>query len=190
MRRTIYLARHGETSWNLAGRWQGWSDVPLNATGESQALVLGERLKSRGIARVVASSLSRARQTAEIVARVLSIAPVALDPDLRERGFGLFEGLTREECASRHPDHWKSYTDAATLPPGAEPFDRVTERMCSAVRRAVDAGEGSLLVVTHGSALRAFVRAVTGSMPAPVPNGALFRATVLADAFVDAEPVD
>ena len=187
MRRTIYLARHGETSWNLAGRWQGWTDVPLNATGEAQALVLADRLREHGVARIVASSLSRARQTAEIVARVLAIASVGLDPDLRERGFGLFEGLTREECESQHPDHWKSYTADAALPPGAEPYDQVTERMCRAVKRAVDLGEGTLLVVTHGSALRAFVRAVAGAMSAPLPNGALVRATAVGDAFVDAE---
>jgi broad specificity phosphatase PhoE len=185
MRRTIYLARHGETNWNRDGRWQGWSDVPLNETGEAQALLLAERLRESGIARVVASDLSRARQTAEIVARTLALSPVDVDPDLRERGFGVFEGLTREECEARHPDHWSSYRADSTLPPGAEPYDIVTERMCRALRRAAAAEVETVLVVTHGSALRAFVRAVTGTLPAPLPNVALFRAIALAGNFVD-----
>jgi broad specificity phosphatase PhoE len=189
MRCVIYLARHGETDWNRDGRWQGWADVPLNVMGESQARALAERLRNRGISRVVASDLTRARQTAEIVAQALLLSPTAIDPELRERGFGLFEGLTRDECASRHPDHWAIYRADATLPPGAEPAELVIERMCRAVRRA-SSDPGTALIVTHGSALRAFVRAVTGSTLGPLPNGALLRATALAGTFVEVTPID
>src|SRR5437868_4346988 len=94
MRRVVYLARHGETDWNRAGRWQGWTDVPLNPTGEAQALALAEKLRDRTIARIVSSHLARARRTAEIVAGALSVTDIATDADLKERGFGLFEGLT------------------------------------------------------------------------------------------------
>jgi broad specificity phosphatase PhoE len=192
MRRTIYLARHGETSWNRAGRWQGWTDVPLNETGHEQALALAERLRGEGISRVVASDLSRARQTAEIVARTLAVTGVEVDVDLRERGFGCFEGLTREECEARYPDEWQSYRAETKLPPGAEPFELVGERMHRAVRRAVgeDSGEGPVLIVTHGSALRLFVHAVTGTMPGPLSNVAVFRGVALLDAFAEIERLD
>ena len=188
----VYLARHGETDWNRAGRWQGWTDVPLNETGEGQAFALAEQLRERRIERIVASNLARAHRTAEIVARALAVPLVDVDPDLRERGFGLFEGLTREECECRYPDEWKSYRADAILPPGAESHEIVMDRMHRAVRRAAE-GEtterGPVLVVTHGSALRAFVLTATGSMPGPLSNCALYRATALADAFVDVERI-
>jgi probable phosphoglycerate mutase len=192
MRRVIYLARHGETDWNLAGRWQGWTDVPLNPTGEAQALALAEKLRGRDIARIVASHLARARRTAEIVAGALSVPDIGIDADLKERGFGLFEGLTREECETKYPDAWSSYRASACLPPGSEPQDVVTGRMRRAVRRATEGearGDGAILVVTHGSALRAFILAATGLMPGPLSNCILFRATVSVDAFLDVEQV-
>jgi len=193
MRRLIYLARHGETSWNREGRWQGWTDIPLNDAGEAQAFALAEQLRGLGVSRIVTSSLCRARRTAEIVAEALSVAALEIDPDLRERGFGLFEGLTREECEAHHPLEWSSYRADTKLPPGAEPFEMVTDRMFRAVRRAADGqltmnGEtGAVLVVSHGSAIRAFVRQVTGQMPPPLVNTALFRAVALADGFEQVE---
>src|SRR5258706_2239230 len=169
----LYLARHGETSWNQARRWQGWTDVPLNETGESQASVLAAKVTGLGVDRIVASDLTRARQTAEIVARALSLGPVVADADLRERGFGCFEGFTPEECEARYPDEWHRYRADGSLPPGAEPYDQVTERMLRGVRRAVHtepASDRAVLVVTHGSALRAFVRVTTGVVLPPLPN--------------------
>src|SRR5260370_39864768 len=125
MRRVVYLARQGETDWNRVGRWQGWTDVPLNPTGEAQALALADKLRGRDIARIVASHLARARRTAEIVAGALSVSEIGIDAELKERGFGLFEGLTREECETRSPDEWSSYRASASLPPGSEPQDVV-----------------------------------------------------------------
>jgi len=78
------------------------------------------------------------------------------------------------------------------LAPGAEPHDLVTQRMHRAVRHALEGEvqrDGAILIVTHGSALRAFVLAATGLMPGPLSNCALFSATAVAGAFVDVEPV-
>ncbi len=189
----LYLARHGETSWNQARRWQGWTDVPLNETGEAQASVLAAKVAGVGIARIVASDLSRARRTAEIVANTLLLGPVGVDADLRERGFGWFEGLTPEECEARYPDEWQCYRADGSLPPGAELYDQVTERMVRGVRRAIDAEptrEGAILIVTHGSALRAFVRVTTGVVLPPLPNAALFRVLALADKFLGPTSID
>ena len=83
--RHLLLARHGETDWNVAGRWQGHTDVPLNATGRAQALALAERLRNEGIAAVATSDLSRARHTAEIVAGALGVPVALVDPALREQ---------------------------------------------------------------------------------------------------------
>ncbi len=192
MGRTVYLARHGETEWNRALRWQGSTDIPLNEVGRRQAEGLGEALRDQGIGRAYASDLSRARETAVIAAHLLGVGPVVTDPRLRERAFGCFEGLTREECAVRFPDEWERYhADPRTCPPGGEPQNEVVARMRQAVLEAAFAvaqdgtPDGPTLVVSHGGAIRAFVGSVTGEPPPPLGNGALFRLAVLADGFAD-----
>jgi probable phosphoglycerate mutase len=183
-RRIFYLARHGETSWNLAGRWQGQTDIGLNDRGREQAQALAERLRGHGIARVRASDLLRARQTAEIVARVLGTGSVSIDPALRERSYGVFEGLTRDECAARHPVAWASYmADRTFSPPGAERQEDLVRRMREAMRRAHDeeAGDGAaVLVVSHGGAIRALLASATGTHPPPMDNGAILRLAMTA----------
>jgi broad specificity phosphatase PhoE len=186
MRRTVYLARHGETAWNRAGRWQGHTDVALNEAGREQARLLAEALRPLGIVQVWSSDLARARETAEIVAAALGLGAVVADPDLRERAFGSFEGLTRDECAARFPDQWARYhADIRLPPPGGEPHDAVRARMRAGVLHAAgalpDGGVG--LVVGHGGAMRALVTSITGVIPPPLDNGAMFRLEILADAF-------
>jgi broad specificity phosphatase PhoE len=190
MRRTVYLARHGETAWNLAARWQGHTDVVLNDTGRDQARRLAEAMRPLAIGAVWASDLARARETAEIVARLLGLGPVVLDPDLRERSFGCFEGLTRDECAARFPDEWARYRgDIRLPPPGGEPHAAVVMRMTAGVRRVAAAlGGGAVgLVVSHGGAMRALVTSITGEVPPPLDNGAVFRLALEGEQFAAVE---
>jgi probable phosphoglycerate mutase len=191
--RTLYLARHGETEWNRIGRWQGATDIPLSDHGRAQARSLAERLRDLRIARVHASQLSRALETAQIVATHLALpAPIA-DPRLRERGYGAFEGLTRHECAERFPGVWERYlADRRAVPPGAEAQAEVVERITTAMTEIagrVDtlAGAGAILVVSHGGTIRTFVHAVTGVIPPPLENGTVFRIGFAGGAFVSAE---
>lgn len=170
----VYLARHGETSWNLEGRWQGQTDIALNATGRAQAQELARRLVTAGLAWVASSDLQRARETAAIVASELGIALGPADARLRERRFGLFEGLTREECETRHPEAWARYrSDSRLLPTGAEPQEDVAARMRAGVlalaREGRGAGHG--LIVAHGSCLRGLLATRLGRLPGPLPNG-------------------
>jgi probable phosphoglycerate mutase len=196
IRRTIYLARHGETAWNRAGRWQGHTDVELNEDGRLQAHALGRALVARGIVRAHASDLARARETGEIVATLLGLPPVAIDPGLRERGFGLFEGLTREETEERYPEAWAHYqSGAGDSPPGGEAREQVVARMRAAVQAVAAAlrthhpGEGSALAISHGGAIRLLVKSITGQLPPPLENGAIFRLDVEGDEFVHVERV-
>lgn len=188
--RTIFLARHGETEWNRVGRWQGRTDIPLSDVGRAQAQALRQRVSGRGIVRVYASDLGRARETADIVAIALGLAPVTLDARLRERGFGCFEGLTRAECEVHHPEAWARYlADRRSTPPDAEPQGEVVARMMAALTEIAAAAppDGAVLAVSHGGAIRSFVHAVTGAIPPPLDNGALFRARFEGDRFVAAE---
>jgi len=136
---TLLLVRHGETDWNAERRWQGHADVPLNARGREQARVLAERLATDGrVDAVYSSDLSRARDTAEIVARRFGITVVA-DPDLREIDVGSREGRTGE-------------TDG---PWDGEPQEAHAARVLGAVRRIAERHPGErVLVVTHGGSLR------------------------------------
>jgi broad specificity phosphatase PhoE len=187
----IFLARHGETEWNRVGRWQGRTDIPLSEVGRAQARELGERLRGRGIVEIHTSDLSRARETAEIVAATLGLARVGVDPRLRERGFGCFEGLTRQECADRHPDAWQRYlVDRRVTPPDAEPQADVVSRVVAALTAVTASADhtGPLLVISHGGAIRSFIHATTGTAPPPLHNAALFLATHDGTRFISIEP--
>ena len=172
----IVLARHAETAWNAQYRWQGQTDIPLNDAGRAQAAALADRLRGSGLTRAYASDLSRAVETAAIVAAALGIPLVATDGRLRERSFGVFEGLTGDECAARHPDDWSRYlADHGHVPSGGEPGEDVARRMHEAVLELAGAAEGPALFVSHGSAIRHLVSRVTGQPCAPLGNGAMFR---------------
>jgi broad specificity phosphatase PhoE len=196
IRRTVYLARHGETPWNRAGRWQGHTDVALNDDGRLQAHALGRALLARGIVRAHASDLARARETAEIVATLLGLPAVDAHAGLRERGFGVFEGLTREECEERFPEEWARYRAGdGSSPPGGEPREQVIMRMTASVRevaaalRAHHPGDGAALAVSHGGAIRLLVSSIVGEMPPPLENGAVFRFDLEGDTFAHVERV-
>jgi broad specificity phosphatase PhoE len=187
--RTVYLARHGETDWNRQGRWQGHTDIALNDQGRLQAHALGQAVIARGLGRISSSDLARARETAEIVAGLLGVPTVSADARLRERGFGLFEGLTREECETRFPEEWARYKADGGSPPGGEPRDHVMERMRAGILALAEepGAETASLAVSHGGAIRLLVLSVTGTMPPPLENGAVFRLDVASTRFVHVE---
>jgi probable phosphoglycerate mutase len=179
--KTVYLARHGETDWNRARRWQGATDIPLNDLGRTQARALAERLRARGVVHVHASDLSRAHETGTIVAAELGLRFGEANARFRERSFGVFEGLTREECEARWPDAWKAYVeDFCNAPPGAEPAERVIERMRAGVTQVAAMGaavgaDGPALVVSHGASIRMLLSSVEGRRRPPLLNAEIFR---------------
>lgn len=142
----FWYLRHGETDWNAQGLSQGNVDIPLNATGLAQARAAAELLRGRGIGSIIASPLSRARVTAEIVAEALDL-PVSIDPDLREVGFGVQEG---KEMGTWFP----AWVDGSFTPEGAESFPDLRRRAVSAVARALE-HPPAVLVVAHGALFRA-----------------------------------
>jgi broad specificity phosphatase PhoE len=191
MPRVLYIARHGETDWNVAGRWQGHTDVPLNENGRAQALAIAATLRDRSFAGVVASDLARAHETARIVAAELGLAVAYTDPDLRERHFGPFEGLTRDECAAYHPDAWRAWILDRVAPGGGESQEEVSLRVHAAVGRAalhVATPEVPALLVSHGGAMRALLAAALGEVPPPIANGAIWRIT-WDECLIEARPL-
>ena len=166
---TLLLARHGETDWNREFRIQGSSDTELNEVGRAQARALADELADEPIDAVYASDLSRARETAEIVVAERGLE-VRLDPALRERSFGSWEGLTRTEIAERFPDleHHDGETD-----------DEVRTRVLAAVDRIVAAHpREDVLVVSHGGALNALWHHAFGERIVRWGNCAAYRLAV------------
>ncbi|GAB1470747.1 hypothetical protein MASR2M66_16250 [Chloroflexota bacterium] len=153
----LWLVRHGQTDWNLAGRWQGQaSDAPgLNETGMAQARQAREKLKDGSFSAIYSSDLLRARQTAEIIAEPLELQ-VTLEPHLREMNLGAWEGMMSEAIAVQYPQELaKRMQDPYhTKAPNGESPEEVAGRVLTAVREIADrhAGE-SVLIVAHGVSL-------------------------------------
>lgn len=160
----IVAIRHGETAWNADGRLQGQLDIPLNALGRAQAARLAGALRDEGLTAVVASDLGRAWQTAEALAAPLGL-PLRPEPGLRERGFGIFEGLTRDEVAARWPEahaRWHR-REPDFAPPGAESLVDFSARCVRAAAAAAQAHAGGVVaLVCHGGVLDCLYRAATG----------------------------
>lgn len=151
----IFAVRHGQTDWNLEGRFQGVTDIALNANGVAQARATGAILAELGLRQVVTSPLSRARTTGRLIAEVAGISAVSADERLIERNLGSYEGLT---IASR-PDY---YVHLNALDGSMEPLDAVRKRM----REAACAlrGDSPAAIVSHGAALNALLFEVSGGM--------------------------
>ncbi|MSO95900.1 MAG: histidine phosphatase family protein [Thermoleophilia bacterium] len=145
----ILLVRHGETDWNLERRVQGQTDIPLNATGIAQAHALADALAGEDLVAVVTSDLTRARDTAAIVAAQQRLT-VFIDAGLREKDFGSWEGLTDTEISSRFPEAIEgNWGDGETS-------EAVATRAIAAVERIRTLHPtGPVLVVSHGGPLRA-----------------------------------
>ena len=174
MRRRLFLARHGETEWNAIGRLQGHTDIALNDRGRGQARELAASLADAGIVHVIASDLLRASQTATIVAEALGLPPPQIVPELRERRFGVFEGLTRDECMVRYPDAWAAWHAQTGVPEGAEPLADATARMHAALESLTAQSGGPALVISHGGVMRLWLVEVLDRAPPPLHNGITF----------------
>lgn len=168
----IILARHGETEWNAAGRYQGQADIPLSPVGEAQARALGERLQGLPVDRAVASPLGRARRTAELALGERS-GMLATDAGLMEIAHGTWEGLLATEIAERDPDLLQAWRDRPdeVLMPGGESLQHVFDRAWAALARAADglASDQTLLVVAHDAVNRVLLCHVLG-----IPLGRLW----------------
>ncbi len=165
----FYFLRHGQTDWNAAGRTQGQLDSHLDATGREQARRAALILKDEPIARIVASPLSRARNTAEAVAAETGLK-VELDEGLMECHLGEHQGHPHGPWLGQY---WTGEYD----PPGGERFSEFAERVWNAMARAAALGPDTL-IVAHGGLWLAAQEYVTVSPPLKrMPNALPLRVT-------------
>jgi probable phosphoglycerate mutase len=168
MATTILLARHGETDWNRDHRWQGQADPPLNDAGRAQSHALARALAAEPPAAIYSSDLSRARETAEIVAATFAV-PLALDPRLREVDVGEWSGLTMAEVERFFPHGAQDRREGGTGWRRGERYEAMSERVLEAVYAIAAAHRGArILAVTHGGPMRS-VWVASGEEPSARP---------------------
>lgn len=170
----LILIRHGETLWNTERRMQGQLDSALTERGVWQACRLGERMRDLSFVALYSSDLPRARLTAQRIADATGHSIID-DARLRERHFGLFEGMTRDEMQARDPEVYARFMsrDPRFAVPGGESPAGFSARCRAALEDIAARHPGATIaVVTHGLVLDAAYRAATGLAPEalrPVP---------------------
>lgn len=147
------LLRHGQTDWNIDLRLQGSSDIPLNETGRQQAAIAGAAFSRADWDVIIASPLSRARDTAEIVAQQLAM-PVVIVPELVERSFGIAEGFSHAE--------WRKMYEANEHIEGLESIEDLRSRCELLLQLLATEYDGlRVLAVSHGALIRKLLRIVS-----------------------------
>ncbi len=169
---TLILLRHGQSVWNAANRFTGWTDVGLSEVGEAEAAKAGEELADTQIDVVHTSELIRAQHTAEIVMehnRASSDVPTHRDFRLNERHYGDLQGLNKQDTRDKYGDEqvkiWRRSYDVP--PPGEEGeslamcAERTLPYLDEAIKPDLDAGK-TVLVAAHGNSLRSIVMKIEG----------------------------
>jgi probable phosphoglycerate mutase len=149
----VCIARHGETDWNTAGILQGWIDVEINDEGRRQAFEMAAAFAGAGFARICSSPLRRAAETAEIIARELRLPPPVLLDGLKERNFGVIQGIPKAELADLNPvilQQILKRNPACDFEQG-ETMDAFADRILAALMSIAGPNPGKrVLVITHG----------------------------------------
>ncbi|MBQ3347275.1 MAG: histidine phosphatase family protein [Synergistaceae bacterium] len=166
MDRRIILARHGQTEWNKAYRFQGRTNVQLTDEGKRQAHSLSERLRSWRPEVIYTSPLDRARYTAEAIATPLNMTPVIL-PELEEIHFGTWEGKSFDALKSECPDEYSRWRDDPFFnpPEGAEAWPEIEARLSRAVDIMLESPYKRIVAVSHGGIMRALYAVIMGLDP-------------------------
>ncbi|MEC8926936.1 MAG: 2,3-bisphosphoglycerate-dependent phosphoglycerate mutase [Candidatus Thermoplasmatota archaeon] len=166
----MILLRHGQSVWNAANIFTGWTDVDLSEIGEAEAAKAGDELAEIAIDVVHTSGLIRAQRTAEIVMknnRASSEVPTHCDIRLNERHYGDLQGMNKDETRAKHGDEqvriWRRSYDVP--PPGGESLEMCAERTLPYLSEAIipdlEAGK-TVLVAAHGNSLRSIVMKIEG----------------------------
>lgn len=164
MKTKLFLVRHGETSWNAGGRFQGHSDIPLTDRGKLQAESLANRLNKKKIDSFYSSDLIRAQETAEILAIPHKLTVHSMK-ELREINFGQWEGLTSQEIAENYSEissEWWSNPLTTQIPSG-EKLQDVVYRCKEAIAKIIEDQAGNNnVIVAHGGVIRVIVGSALG----------------------------
>ena len=189
----LLLLRHGQSQWNLEGRFTGWIDVPLSAQGREEATAVAKQVREYHLDRAFSSKLMRARETLRIVLATIGQGQIGIEESeaLNERSYGDLQGLNKEETAKTYGEEqvvsWRRSYDSR--PPGGESLEdtamRVLPYYLERIFPALEKGE-TVLIVAHGNSLRALVMHIEHLSPQQIvklsiPTGALLVYAVTDD---------
>jgi alpha-ribazole phosphatase len=163
----LLLIRHGETDWNIAARFQGQSDIPLNRRGRDQAAALAGAVAEESIQALYASDLQRSWETAQAIAAAVHSAPRS-EPRLREMSFGVWEGRTYRDIELSHPHALAGWLDDPSLipPPHGETLTQVTTRIREIYNDIIcNHPNQTVGLVAHGGPLRLLLCLALGLPP-------------------------
>lgn len=156
----LLLLRHGQSTFNAEARWTGQCDPPLTPRGEDEARLAAARLRDVGIEAIVTSDLDRARQTATLLADALGLPDPSVEPRLRERSVGEWEGLTFDEIEAGWPGLLEEYrAGRLATAPGGEAVESFRARIEAGLLDIGGRHDGArVVVVAHGGVLRTLDR--------------------------------
>ena len=150
----IYLIRHGETDWNLQGRFQGREDIALNENGIGQAKRCAAALSKDQFGAVITSPLSRAKRTGEIIAEHLGVKQFIIEEGITERDFSKVSGMTPKEREDFYASGEKD---------DKEPWEKMSERMFDSLERfAKQFPEDDIIMVSHGASINCVLAGLSG----------------------------
>lgn len=186
----ICLVRHGETEWNAERRIQGQIDIGLNETGRRQAVAAGRWLKGAALVALYSSDLKRAWTTAQAIGAEIGLVPTSV-PEMRERRYGVFEGLTYDEARANHPAGYAAFEgrNADYDFENGESLKAMFARVTGKLQEIAAAHPGqNVAVVLHGGVLDVINRFVRGNpleMPRDflIPNAGINWISVLNGAW-------
>jgi broad specificity phosphatase PhoE len=135
---TLVLIRHGQTDWNVEGRWQGQADPPLNERGRQQARHVAEYQSQFGFVALYSSDLRRAMETAQIIGAEMGLAVIS-EPRLREINLGRWQGMLTDDIRAQYPDEFRRWHDVplTVLPPDGETVHALAARVLEAINEVI-----------------------------------------------------
>lgn len=163
----VYLIQHGQTDWNIKGKLQGTTNIPLNSVGIAQASMVAYRINNCDISAVYTSGLTRARQTATIISRTIGV-DFTVVPNLREQDFGDYSGYTINEVY----DTWgHKYPECVLRPLNGEHWSVLRNRSVTSFDNILSShfNDESIVVVSHGGVLSSIVANIL-DIPRPPYN--------------------
>ena len=151
----ICLIRHGETDWNLRGKFQGREDIPLNRTGIEQIQKAANYLRKLKWDEIISSPLARAKMSAEIICKEIGMQTIHAESDFMERDLGKISGMTEEEAKRNFPDG--NYE-------GIEPLEKLQARTINALTKWIkEFDEKNIIIMTHGAAINSILTHLSGN---------------------------
>ena len=173
----ILLIRHGETTGDLEDRYGGTYDDHLTEEGRQQLGRTAQLLRGKVVDKIYSSTLIRARESAEIVNQMLNVE-IEFEAGLRERGYGVLGGLTKEEAKQKYPEAVELHNDPANTDPEGESQSDFIQRVTETFTGIVARGGEQVVVLSHGGPIKVILKHLNMPLPNRIEDGQIIETEV------------